>query len=204
MELSAASSKMREEDVFLLAQTLNGAWGQFIRATPFGLRSRIESGHLFVVARDRATPDELSYIRATYGLAPDDGLIPIGLLETIDAVTGGDARQVPPTYAALTSAGAWRRPLPAADTQVFVDLTTATSRRQSGIGRDIVRFALAHRDRRHRHVFTFTPNVDAIVRWHLGRGARHSGVVLPAARPGHSQPDVALMDYSHARPEDVT
>lgn len=39
--------------------------------------------------------------------------------------------------------------------------------------------------------------------WHVRRGACETGVVLEGARPGHAVPDVALMDYSAAMPQDV-
>lgn len=204
MNLTEIREPLAGPDVFLLAQILNGAWGAFFTVTPEALARRLASGHLFVLARDAATPEETAYVRATYGLEPPGGQLPIGLLETIDAVTGGDARRVPSPFARLTEDGAWRPPLPAADTLVFVDLTTAASRRQSGIGRDIVRFALSRRRPQHAHVYTFTPNVEAIVSWHLKRGATHSGALLPGARPGYAQPDVAVMDYSRATPESVS
>lgn len=203
MQLLAIDTPPCDSDVFLLAQILNGAWGGFHTVTPAQLARRFASGQLFVVVRDRATSEELDYIRATYGIDPPDGTIPIGLLETIDAVTAGDARRIPVPFAHLTAGGAWRAPLAGADSLVFVDLTTATSRQRSGIGRDIVRFALTQRKPHHAHVFTFTPNVDAIIDWHVKRGAERSGVILPEARPGHSRPDVAVMDYSRATPESV-
>ena len=194
--LQRAGPDASDADVALLTAILNGAWGAFFTATPAMLRARLASGHLFVVVRDAGTPEELDYVRRTYALEPPGGSIPIGLLETIDAVTGGDAARVPSPYAVLTAGGAWRPPLPAADTLVFVDLTTAASRQRSGIGRDVVQFALEQRAPHHRHVFTFTPNVPAIVAWHVKRGARESGVVLAGARPGHDVPDVHVMDYS--------
>lgn len=203
MELTVIDRHATTSDVFLLVQILNGAWGRFHTTDPDQLARRFASGQLFVVVRDAATPDELSYIRTTYGIDPPDGTIPIGLLETIDAATQGDARRVPIPFSRLTDSGAWRAPLVHADTLVFVDLTTATSRQKSGIGRDVVRFALSRRKPHHAHVFTFTPDIEAIVHWHLKRGATHSGVLLPGARPGHSQPDVAVMDYSRATPESV-
>lgn len=203
MELTAIEGRATDTDVALLVHILNGAWGRFHAVDAAQLARRFASGHLFVVVRDRASREELEYVRATYGLEPPDGTIPIGLLETIDAITAGDARRVPVPFARLTDGGGWRAPLARADTLIFVDLTTATSRQKSGIGRDIVRFALGRRKPHHKHIFTFTPNVDAIVQWHLKRGAAHSGVLLPGARPGHAQPDVAVMDYSRATPESV-
>jgi hypothetical protein len=203
MKLTAIDRPAHDADLFLLAQILNGAWGRFHTTTPAELARRFASGQLFIVVRDRATPEELDYIRANYGIDPPDATIPIGLLETIDAVTAGDPRKIPTPFAHLTAGGAWRAPLYNADTLVFVDLTTATSRQKSGIGRDIVRFALTCRKPHHVHVFTFTPNVDAIVAWHLKRGAARSGVILANARPGHSEPDVAVMDYSAATPDSV-
>ena len=204
MELFPATPDLPAADLYLLVQILNGAWGDLVEATPDLLRKRFESGQLFVVVRDAGTQPELDFIRATYQLEILDGRIPIGLLETIDAVTAGDASRVPSPYALLTAGGAWRAPLADADTLVFVDLTTAISRQRSGIGRDIVRYGLSQRKAHHRHAFTFTPHVPATMAWHEKRGARASGVVLPGARPGHSVPDVHVMDYSTVTPEQVS
>lgn len=203
MQVLAAPPALPDAEVFLLVQILNGAWGAFFPATPALLAGRLASRQLFVVGRGEANPAELAYVRATYGLEPVDGVIPLGILETIDADTGGDPARVPVPYAALTTAGRWREPLAHADTLVFVDLTTATSRQRSGLGRDLVAFALGQRAPHHRHVYTYTPDVPALREWHRKRGARETGVVLKGARPGHSVPDVALMDYSAATPADV-
>lgn len=195
MDLSV-NPALTDTDAALLAHILNGAWGTLFHATPAIVRARMSSGQLFVVAHDQATPEEAAYVRDTYHHELPDNRIPIALLETIDTRTGGDPARVPHPYELLTCGGVWRAPLSNADTLVFVDLTTATSRQGSGAGSAVLRHALAHRQ--HRHVFTFTPDVEATRNWHLKHGARATGVRFANARPGHPTPDVQLMDYSSA------
>ena len=76
MQLLASPSKLPEDEIFLLVQILNGAWGAFFRATPALLSRRLASGQLFLLARGEAAPEELEYVHATYGLTPNDGVIP--------------------------------------------------------------------------------------------------------------------------------
>ena len=45
-----------EDEVRLLTEILNGAWGRFFAVTPSLLRTRLQSGHLFVVVRDQPSP----------------------------------------------------------------------------------------------------------------------------------------------------
>lgn len=195
MDLSV-NPALSDTDAALVAHILNGAWGTLFQATPAIVRARLASGQMFVIARDHASPEEAAYVRDTYHHALEDGRIPIAVLETIDAKTGGDPARVPSPYDVLTAQGRWRAPLADGDTLVFVDLTTATSRQRSGAGAQVLRHALEKR--KHRWVYTFTPDVEAIRGWHIKQGARATGVTLKGARPGHATPDVQLMDYSSA------
>src|SRR3989344_5187710 len=50
-------------------------------------------------------------------------------------------------------------------------------------------------------IWTYTPDIPGVKRWHEKLGARDSGYRIVNARPGFSQPDVNMMDYSPSESE---
>lgn len=189
-----------QADLRLLCHILNAAWGDMTTVTPAQLETRFQSGQLFLAGRDHGRLEELEYIRSTYGIEPPSGWIPLGLVETIDALTGGDPSRLPRTWSRLTSQGDWRLPRTDADTLVLVDLTVAASRRGSGLGELLLTEALRRRRPELKYVFTYSPHDPAVLHWHEHRGALPSGVVFKDARPGHAVTDVTLMDYTEYPP----
>ena len=185
----------------LLAAMLNSNWGPNIIATPEIMRGRFATGNLFVFAFDHANEEDQRFISKTYGLhVAREEIIPVGLLETIAIRTSGDYSAVPRSYDLLTDSGRWRAPAHDADTLIMVDVTTLTTRRGKngkGEAKKIVNFTkkLVEGNENYGHVWTFTPLIPEVKKWHMGLGARDTEHVIANARPGYRFSDVNLMVY---------
>lgn len=187
----------REHDV-ILTSMLNNAWGSGI-AVSDTMRSRLESGQLFVLAYDYPTDSDREYLGRELGIVLGCEKIPVGILETIDLKTGGDYSAVPKDYHSLTNDGEWRKPSPDSDTTILVDVTVLASRRGSPKkeAQSIVHAARTLLgESRCGYIWSYTPDIAAVKRWHEGLGAKDSEFVIPDARPWYRVPDVNMMDYS--------
>ena len=181
-------------DLEILAAMLNAAWNTRIDAGT--MRSRLSSGLPFMIAHDDATAEDRECLESL-GLAAH-GKIPVGLIETIDILSRGSYANVPVTYDVLTNNGNWRKKLDGSDTLILVDVTLLPSRRGKDLGSALMGHALKAiaRDTGYRYVWTYTPDIEKVKRWHTGFGAVDTHHVLPCARPFYSVPSVNLMDYS--------
>ncbi len=178
----------------ILAAMLNAAWNTRIDADT--MRSRLSSGLPFAIAHDDATAEDCECL-GSLGLAAN-GNVPVGLIETIDILSSGSYANVPATYDVLTNNGCWRRKLDGSDTLILVDVTLLPSRRGGDLGCALMGHALRAiaRDTGYSYVWTYTPDIEKVKRWHAGLGAVDTHHVLPCARPFYSVPSVNLMDYS--------
>ncbi|MBI4152674.1 hypothetical protein HY495_03110 [Candidatus Woesearchaeota archaeon] len=193
----------------IVSAMLNEVWTQ-TKATPEIMYERVRSGQLFVVGYDNPKQEELKYDRPS--LAGHQNKIPVAFLETIDLYTGGNMDCVPKSYAALTNDGHWRMPLKNADTLILVDATVLPTRRGekgNNEAQELIRAARSMIDAYqlispfdgYPFIWTYTPDIPGVKRWHEKLGARDSGYKIINARPGFSQPDVNLMDYSPSESE---
>ena len=206
-----------EQHYFLLAELLNTAWKDLIVTTPEHLRSRFASGNKFFIAYGEPALVDKEKLASEYGIALPElsGLsvasklpeeenkevnkedIPLGLLETIALKTQGVIYRVPRTYAELTNSGFWRPPEEKADTIIMVDVTKIPT-----VKEDVASFLMGAvkyflHDSSLWSAWTFTPDIDAVKKWHESFGAKDTRYGFPNARQGWKQPAVNIMDYSH-------
>ncbi|MBW2963974.1 hypothetical protein KY363_00805 [Candidatus Woesearchaeota archaeon] len=189
------AGRVNDDDVGLLADILNKSWNTGI--TEEMMRMRLDSGSLFIIGYDRMTDHDRIILRSDYRIDCQDRMYPIGILQTVDINTGGDLDKVPKTYDELTCGGLWK-PYTFGDTMILADITMIFSRRgnKHREARTMVTFAKNIAAALHKHVYTYTPDIEAVKDWHISNGARDTGYKIKCARPDYSQPDVNLMEYS--------
>jgi len=177
----------------LLAATLNEWWGWLIEADSAIMEKRKHSGTPLISAYDsRRSGDFVTGVDlAKYGAE-----IPVVSLEMVFLETGGDKGKVPKLYRSLTNEGLWQ-PIPKDyDTVIFVDLTGIPSRigkngkgeveRTVKFGKDYVLGQTGHDlpfdPEKINHIWTYSPDIDGIVRMHIRYGASDTNHVIPDAR----------------------
>ncbi len=165
-----------EKDFDIIASILNKTWASLIEVTPEIIKKRLGSGSLFI-----------------FGYKED---LPISVLETVGIKTKGIFDNVPKTYNRLTNNGLWLPPSENADTIMLVDITSGI--RCDGVGTAMIDFSLEYIAKKtyYKHAWTYTPNQDMPVKWHINRGAIDTNFVLENARPNYPFPDVGIMDYT--------
>ena len=186
----------------LVSAMLNQVWTQ-TTATSQIMLERLGSGQLFVVGYDLPKPEEQEYAQELAGRLTK---IPVAFLETIDLYTGGNMDRVPKSYTELTNDGHWRKPLENADTLILVDATVLPTRRGEKGNNEAQEWIKAAKRQissldHYSFIWTYTPDIPGVKRWHEKLGARDSGYRIVNARPGFSQPDVNMMDYSPSESE---
>ncbi|MBI2666022.1 hypothetical protein HYX13_00255 [Candidatus Woesearchaeota archaeon] len=189
------------EDNLLLTLIVNSAWKELIETDQEMMGKRLNSGNLFLAAYDLATDDDLIYGVEKGIFPPTTTPIPVGLLETIAIKTHGFYENVPKDYFSLTQNGLWQEVPKDADTLIMVDVTglpTRTGKKSKGEVKTIITHAKnLLSELPYRHVWTFTPDIEAVRKWHESMGAIDTQYKIPCARPGWKVPAVNLMDYSH-------
>ena len=177
----------------LLAATLNEWWGWLIQADSGIMERRVQSGTPFISAYDsRQISDFVTGINlAEYG--PE---IPVVSLEMTFLETGGDKGKVPKLYKSLTHDGLWS-PIPKSyDTVIFVDLTGMPSRIGKNGNGEVERtvkfgkaYVLGQTDHelpfdpeKIKHIWTYSPDIDGIIRMHIRYGASDTNHAIPDAR----------------------
>lgn len=190
-----------KENLSFLAHILNSAWGSQFEATGEIMKERINSGSLFVFSYGLPTEEEKELYECVCktNLLPERE-IPLGLLETIALRTDGDYSHIK-NYNELTNKGRWRKPEQDADTLILVDITVLETRRGKkgkGEAKTIVNFALDKLARNNvfRFIWTYTPNIKKIQKWHESLGADNTNHIIANARPNFIEPDVCLMSYT--------
>ncbi|PIN70600.1 hypothetical protein COV93_00795 [Candidatus Woesearchaeota archaeon CG11_big_fil_rev_8_21_14_0_20_43_8] len=192
----------------ILAGMLNTAWGSFVTATPDIMKIRLSSGAEFFFVYDNATNDDADFIQQNYGgVVCVDERIPVAILETIGLKTDFVYDNVPKSYDLLTDNGLWKAPEMDADTIILVDITalpTRLAKHVKGLGgtpkdeaRKLVGYAHSHIEKNTSYdaIWTFTPNIDAVKRWHESNGASDTKYLISSARPGFKVQSVNMMSY---------
>lgn len=160
------------------------------------MSKRINSGSLFIIAKDSATEADREYIKKELGLSINNETIPVGITETIDIKTEGDYNRIPKSHDELTNHGLWISPLPDSDTLILADVTLLSTRKGRGLGKLLMEHALKLiAQTSYQHIWTYTPNIEKIKEWHKQLGAMDTGYVIPNARPQFAYPDVNVMRY---------
>ena len=203
-----------EQHYALLADILNSAWKDLIVTAHEQIKFRFASGNKFFIVYGEPALVDKEKLAQEYGIAlPEESItssegitsesntpsenIPLGLLETIAIKTQGVISRVPKTYAELTHAGNWKPPENGADTIIMVDATklpTAPSSVTEYMMSAVKDFLL---NSQFRYAWTFTPDIEAVKKWHQGFGAKDTQYRIPHARQGWKEPGVNCMDYSH-------
>ena len=184
-----------------LAYILNSTWGSQFEATGEIMKKRINSGSLFVFAYGLPTEEEKKLYEEVCEIKlKANKEIPLGLLETITLRTEGDYGCVP-RYEILTNYGEWSEPVKDADTLIMVDLTVLKTRRGKkgqGEAKKIINFTLEQLAKAdaYQYVWTFTPKIEKVQKWHESLGARNTRHIILEARNRFKEPRVCLMDYS--------
>ena len=177
----------------LIAATLNQWWGWLVETNANIIERRIKSGIPFISAYAPRRMDD--FVEGSnlivYGLE-----IPVVNLEMVFLKTGGDKDKVPRSYKSLTNSGLWL-PIPRDyDTVIFVDLTGIPSRigkNGNGEVEQTVQFGKAYLlgqtdhvlpfdPRKIKHIWTYSPNIDGIVKMHIKYGASDTNHVIGGAR----------------------
>ncbi len=173
------------------------AWKELLVSTPKHIRSRLASGNKFFLVYDELSLTERERLEREHGLTFPEEEVPLALLETIALRTQGVIYRVPRTYAELTNHGLWKPPAENADTFIMVDVTKipGASNRVTELLMTTVKEHL--RESSFWYAWTFTPDIDAVKRWHESFGARDTQYRISNARQGWKVPAVNLMDYSH-------
>ena len=177
----------------LLAAALNEPWSWLIEASPEIIEKRIKSGTPFITTYD--SRNESDFIPGI-DLPKYGEEIPVTILEMVFLKTGGDNSRVPRLYRKLTNGGLWL-PVPEDyDTIVFVDVTAIPSRRGKGGLGEVMQTISFARDyalgktkhelqfdpRKIRHIMSYSPDIDGIIRMHVVCGATDTKYVIKDAR----------------------
>lgn len=196
LELHLADSVDRA-DYHFLAEFLSSEWN--LNVTAEMMKSRMRSGALFIVAYADLTEQDISCMADFWEKPLAHGRkFPIGIVQTTDIITDGDYSVVPGGYDSLTNGGVWHRRNEKSDTLILADITVLRSRRGrdgNGEASRMVNTAKGLASAMYCHVWTYTPDIEAVKRWHMGNGARDTGHKIRGARPNYAQPDVNVMEY---------
>ena len=185
------------EDFDVLASTWNSAWHGLMSEIFDGSKfiERTNSGALFLFWYDVLKDSDKSFIPGQ----PPREMIPVFLIETASIQTGGRYDLVPSTWKELYNSGKGRTPQASDDTLIAVDATAIPSRRGGNIASlamstfvDVVAELTSY-----QWLWTYTPDITGIKRWHERVGAKTTGHSIKNAREGYQYPDVMMMDYSH-------
>ncbi len=192
-----------EEDFSVLAAMLNEEWENMIRISPQDLKSRLANAQKqIVVAYSKITKEDIDYVSAKYGLTYSNKMIPVAIAETRSIFTGGDLGRIPKNYFDLTNKGVWAASNESDDTVIAVDITTLPTRKGdkgNGEATRLMKHILGHvayNCNAIKHIFTYTPDIQGLINWHIKLGAVDTGYKIYGARPGYGTPDVNVMDYS--------
>lgn len=182
-----------------LAYILNSTWGSQFEATGEIMEKRFASGSRFVIGTSSPREEEKKLYEEVCQEKPGKE-IPIGILETIALKTNGQLRSIQRTYEDLTNHGLWRQPEEDADTLILVDVTVLESRRGKkgkGEAKKLINIALDSLVRtQFKYVWTYTPNIEKVKKWHESLGAINTQMVVLGARDKFIEPDVCVMNYS--------
>jgi len=210
-------SEVSVSDYPFLAAMLNDFWQLQIHATPYMMKTRFNSGNLFIVASAEANEDDVKYYerlrrKERFPIPIELGMqIPIGIVETLALYKEGDSREEMfmniRDYDTETDEGHWKPPEKDANMLLFVDLTVISARNSHNSRTDhialtdyILNFAAMHID--YEAYGTMTPNLPRYIRFHEKKGnARNSHIFLPNARQriilsDTMSPDSMVMDYT--------
>lgn len=181
----------------LLVDMLNRTWNTGTTMGQF--RERAVSGSPLFVADDMLAEKDVFCM--SYPLLCSGKVMPVGLVETLAIRTGGIYENVPRDYRSLTNGGWWNKITGEEDTLLFVDVTTLETRRGTGLGNELMQYALrwTRKNKDYRYLWTYTPNIDKVIKWHESLGAKNTGCVIKDARPQFNVHDVVIMEYSDKR-----
>ncbi|MFC1691715.1 hypothetical protein ACFL0W_06060 [Nanoarchaeota archaeon] len=196
-----ANKNTHKYDREIISAILNETWESQVQADEWKLSQRFKSGNAFFIAYDLATEEDILYYREKgIELQPHE-LIPVGILETIAINTQGKYENVPGSYNELANYGMWKSPAKDVDTLMFVDVTvmpTRRGRKGNGEARRLIEYASQWiaENTDIKYGFTYTPDINAVKKWHAKLGAKDSQYVIPNARSRFETPNVNIMDYS--------
>lgn len=189
-------------DYMSLAKILNDGWGEinqingdFSETTPEMLKERFNTDSIFLIQYDKPTDEDTKLISII------DESIPIALLETM-GINAASYSDVPNIYSDLVGNGTWKPEPDNPDTLILVDITLLKSRqgrKGNGEGNLLVQYALNYLalQTNYDKVWTFTPDIEGVKRWHMKNGAIDTEFVIKDARPNYTPANVNLMDYSN-------
>jgi len=186
-------SKLNAQDLRVLTTILNDSWKTNI--TPETMKQRLNSGSLFIIAKDLATDKDLKYLKQRLAPPINSPTIPVGIIETIDSKTGGNYNKVPKNYSALTKKGLWKPQTSKSDTLILVDATILSTRKGKNLGRKMMAYTLKNITKPHKYLWTYTPNIEKVKRWHESLGAKNTNHIIKQARPEFIYSDVNIMSY---------
>jgi len=196
------ASEVTEKDLRLSTLILNGPWGDFFLVNEKIMEERFSNDPLFITVYDYPTELEQMILSRDHAIEtrPDEKIL-IGLVESVKLKTKNKYDNVPQNYFDLTNNGYWSPSEQDADTVILVDITFLKTRMgKKGKGeasetigetRDII-----FREKGIKNIWTYTPKIESVMKWHMGLGAKDTGYLIENARPGFSAPDVNIMSYS--------
>ncbi|MFC1686909.1 hypothetical protein ACFL0E_00960, partial [Nanoarchaeota archaeon] len=182
-----------------LAHILNSTWSSQVKTTGEIMEKRLTSGSRFTIGTSSPREEEIKLYEEVCQDKPGEE-IPVGILETIALKTDGHLRYIPRTYEELTDCGLWKPPEEDADTLILVDVTVLESRRGkkgNGEAKKLINIALDSLVKtQFEYVWTYTPNIESVKKWHESLGAINTQLIILGARDKFSTPDVCVMNYS--------
>ncbi|MBI4140033.1 hypothetical protein HY483_03665 [Candidatus Woesearchaeota archaeon] len=188
--------EIAHEDFDVLARTWQIAWKGLMN-TIFdsqGLIQRTSTDALFFFWYDTLQECDKNFLPSEYSMQR----VPVFLVETVTLRTEGVYEAVPRTWRELYYDGKGRTPTSIDDTLIAVDATALPSR-WGGItastAMNVFLNCVAELTS-YQWLWTYTPNVPGIKRWHQKLGAEETGHFIIGAREGYTNPDVMMMDYS--------
>lgn len=199
IEYKILKPDMPHEDFVSFVDIINREWGEFHRLEGCSFFERLSSGGVFIGAYHNDKP---AGILETIGLELDYSRNQIQ--DNPKSVARNLCSQVP-SYDDLTDFGDWKSHPKYANTLILVDITKNQDVKNRSIAPGIVDYGKAlllrnpvNRPKALEHIksiLTFTPNIEAVKRWHKKQWAFDTEFVLKNARPGYKIPDVNFMCY---------
>ena len=199
LEIITTKGVINNIDSSIVACILNEHWDPPIHADGAIIRKRLQSQNRFFIAYDFYTDVDKEHVNQFGMTCYEDKKYPIGILETISLKTEGNIDLVPKTYNELTNNGTFNKYTENPDTLILVDITfmpTRTALGSNGEAKATVNYALKQSTfSTYEHIWTFTPQVHSIQRWHKRCGAEQTDQVFLYAREGHKNPHVRMLSY---------